>query len=108
MNKTKTEVQDFQQRRKQNEQFLRRENDRTKDLLTNGLLNQEEQALLPIGFVCECSKLSCRRSIKMSVEEFRITHQYRNRFIIRPGHEQTDIETVMERNKDYFIVEKFV
>ena len=102
--------QDFAQRssrerRISNEYTFKLENDRIIGLV-DGVLDREGQNFYQIEFVCECSDQGCGDSIKMTVEEFKIAHQYDTRFIVVPTHEQLDIEAVMEKHTLYYLVEK--
>ena len=64
----------------------------------------EEDA--PVGFRCECARLGCNRLIELSVHEYEEIRAHPRRFVLIPGHEFPDIETVVESRGRYIIVEK--
>lgn len=98
-------MSESQHKRIVNEQLFKAANQHTKQLVER-VLTIESQTFMPVRFVCECSDSECSRPIELSVEEFKLVHQYRNRFIVIPGHEAPDIEEVMDRHDHYWIVEK--
>jgi hypothetical protein len=64
----------------------------------------EEDA--PVGFRCECARLGCNRLIELTVHEYEEIRSYPRRFVVIPGHELPDVETVIEAGPRYVIVEK--
>ncbi|MBV8948220.1 MAG: hypothetical protein JO286_23420 [Solirubrobacterales bacterium] len=60
----------------------------------------------PVGFRCECARLGCNRLIELSVHEYEEIRANPRRFVLLPGHEFADIETVIETRPGYIIVEK--
>lgn len=94
------------QRRIKNELIFKGENDRIHDLAENVLAGADAY-FLPINFTCECSDTNCVQKIALSLEDYNVAHQYHNRFILVPGHEQSDIEQAVDRERRYIIVEKF-
>ena len=55
---------------------------------------------------CECARLGCNRLIELSVHEYEEIRANPRRFVLIPGHEFPDIETVVESRGGYIIVEK--
>lgn len=64
----------------------------------------EEDA--PVGFRCECARLGCNRLIEISVREYEQIRAIPKRFVLVPGHQVSDVETVIEARPGYVIVEK--
>ena len=64
----------------------------------------EEDA--PISFRCECAKLGCNEMIELSVREYERVRANPRRFLVLPGHERPDVETVVVRRPGYLVVEK--
>jgi hypothetical protein len=64
----------------------------------------EEEA--PVGFRCECARLGCNQLIELSVHEYEEIRAHPRRFVLVPGHQLSDIETVIETRPGYVIVEK--
>ena len=59
-----------------------------------------------IAFVCECSRLSCRDVVELTIEEFRGLRATEERFALVPGHEILEVEKVVERRDGHIVVEK--
>jgi hypothetical protein len=64
----------------------------------------EEDA--PVGFRCECARLGCNRLVELSVREYEEIREHPTWFVLVPGHETPDVETVVETRPGYVIVEK--
>jgi hypothetical protein len=60
----------------------------------------------PNDFVCECSRLDCHAAIAMTHAEYETVRGAATRFLVRPGHEISGIERVVETNDRYAVVEK--
>ena len=58
-------------------------------------------------FVCECGvEGGCGGRIEMTLQEYDAVRQQDDRFPVVPGHESPEIETVVERNERYVVVDK--
>lgn len=64
----------------------------------------EEDA--PASFRCECARLGCSELLELSVREYERVRAHPRRFIVLPGHEHEDVETVVENRPGYLVVEK--
>ena len=60
----------------------------------------------PVGFRCECARLGCNRLIELTVREYEQIRKNPRRFVVLPGHEFPDVETVVTARRGYVIVEK--
>lgn len=60
----------------------------------------------PVSFRCECARLGCSDLIELSIREYERVRSNPRRFIVLPGHERLEVEIVVERRADYFVVEK--
>jgi hypothetical protein len=60
----------------------------------------------PISFRCECARLGCNDLVELSVRAYESVRSNPRRFIVMPGHERLEVETVVERHPGYFVVEK--
>jgi hypothetical protein len=60
----------------------------------------------PVGFRCECAQLGCNQLIELTVREYEEIRANPRRFVVVPGHECSDVETVVEARRGYIIVEK--
>jgi hypothetical protein len=58
-------------------------------------------------FVCECGvEGGCDGRVEMTLEEYDIVRTQADRFAVVPGHESSELETVVERHERYLIVDK--
>jgi hypothetical protein len=60
----------------------------------------------PLPLVCECAQTGCSVPIEVDPATFERVRGEPLWFLIAPGHEQPEIETVVERREGYLIVEK--
>jgi hypothetical protein len=60
--------------------------------------------LLPL--VCECARTGCSAPIEVESAVFQQVRESPLRFLVLPGHEQIDVESVVERHHRYLVVEK--
>ena len=58
-------------------------------------------------FVCECDDRACTHRIEAALETYERVREEPTRFLVAPGHEDDEIENVVERAPRYWIVEKF-
>ena len=60
----------------------------------------------PLRFHCECGQASCVDTIDIRPPDYeRVTHE-RYRFVLVPGHENPEIERIVEQHADFLVVEK--
>ena len=57
-------------------------------------------------FVCECADRSCLTWIEVAAADYAAVRQHPRRFLIAPSHEIPDIETIVERQPGYYVIEK--
>jgi hypothetical protein len=84
-----------------NEVLFRKANDRIDEQA-----EEQDRADEKIAFYCECSDRDCVERIPISAHEFETVRTRRSQFIVRPGHEVTQIEQVVTRTPLYLVVEK--
>jgi len=60
----------------------------------------------PIGFRCECARVGCNRLVELTVRQYEQIRSHPRRFVVVPGHELPDVETVVATRPSYVIVEK--
>ena len=92
------------QRRAQNESVFKERNDNV-DRLASDVLDKGSKADMLIEFTCECSNENCTEVIGMPLREYERVRQNDRQFLVKPGHQQTDIEKVVEYS-GYLVVEK--
>lgn len=86
----------------ENERLFRRLNHKIEE---HALLEGDEDDSDP-RFFCECADESCRERIALDPADYAAAHRTQLRFIVIPGHEILDVETVVETYEDYRVVEK--
>jgi hypothetical protein len=84
-----------------NEALFRQVNERLKEL-GEGFSLVSEQA----DFVCECGRASCAAPIRMTLADYERIRAQPELFIIVPGHETTEVESVVETGPGYEVVRK--
>jgi hypothetical protein len=57
-------------------------------------------------FVCECGYFGCTTTVRLSIAAYEAVRTSFDRFLVAPGHEIEEIEEVVERHADYFVVVK--
>ena len=60
----------------------------------------------PMSAVCECGRPDCDERIELSAAAYEEVRQDSTRFVVKPGHEEPDVEDVVERLEAYFVVQK--
>jgi hypothetical protein len=81
-----------------NEAWSRRLNERKAEWINDGYL--------AAGFRCECWEPECGVRIRLSGNEWEKVRSRPNRFAVAPGHISADIETVVEEQPHFWIVDK--
>jgi hypothetical protein len=95
-----------QKNRAENELIFKKRNDSIKNRVKELQSSYAETADIPLQFMCECANEDCTEPITMTVAEYEVARLNNREFIIKPGHEQTDIEKVVHHD-GFVIVEKF-
>lgn len=57
-------------------------------------------------FLCECSNTDCTLFLPLTIAEYEAVRSDPRQFIVAPGHELPEIETVVARKRGYQIVTK--
>jgi hypothetical protein len=57
-------------------------------------------------FLCECGRQTCLETLQLSRSDYERVRTEGDRFIVRPGHEDTSVERVIERHDGFVIVAK--
>jgi hypothetical protein len=57
-------------------------------------------------FFCECSNTDCTFLLPMTVAEYEAVRANPRHFVVAPGHELPEIETVVAREANYQVVTK--
>jgi hypothetical protein len=60
----------------------------------------------PVPFACECDDPGCARAIEIPLGAYERAVAAVERFIVLPGHEDPEVEVVVERQDGYLVVSK--
>ena len=59
-----------------------------------------------LRIVCECGEQSCIEQLEIEPEAYEALRADATLFAVKPGHEATDLETVVARKDGYLVVRK--
>jgi hypothetical protein len=65
----------------------------------------EEDALL-VGFVCECGDEDCGETLEVTHGQYESVRSDPRRFLVLPGHEDSNVARVAECHQHFLVVEK--
>ena len=88
------------ERQGRNESLFREVNERIAEL------NQTFQIEGRSEFLCECCREECKEAVSISIDEYETVRRTSTWFFVLPGHEDTSVESVVERSERYVVVEK--
>jgi hypothetical protein len=57
-------------------------------------------------FLCECGNSACTEAIALTADALKHLHADGDLFVVLPGHEISDVETVVDRHNGYLLVRK--
>jgi len=92
-----------QERSAKNEALLREVNERIHEVGERLQVLPEDDQL---DFRCECGRPACENYVSMTAVEYEHVRSDNDRFVLVPGHEDPEIERVMERAEGYVVVDK--
>jgi hypothetical protein len=72
--------------------------------IERGLWPGEEESVA--AFRCECAQLECNQLVSLTPRAYEAVRAHGRRFLLVPGHERPDVETVVEQRAGYVVVEK--
>jgi hypothetical protein len=81
-----------------NEAIFRAVNERVAEI--------QDTASRHTDFLCECGNLDCTEIISLADEEYREVRASATTFAVVPGHVLPDVETVIEKNDRFYVVQK--
>jgi len=73
----------------------------------NELIQQETLGWQQQQFMCECSNRGCVNRVVLTKPEYEHVRAESDQFFVVPGHENGEVELVVERHPSYLIVAKF-
>jgi len=84
-----------------NEALFREVNERLREI-TAAFGRDEAQD----DFVCECADVGCTRRLQLDRAEYEAVRASGTQFVVAPGHEVAEIETLVSRNNRFAVVRK--
>ncbi len=60
----------------------------------------------PVAFRCECARLGCNELIMLTPRQYEQIRSSPRRFLVVPGHEEPELESVVATGAGYTVVEK--
>ena len=85
----------------ENEALYRSVNDKIEGLNQTFGVVAESMAV-----VCECGRLECTEQITLEVPAYEHVRSDPTLFVLVPGHEELDVETIVEEHGDFNVVRK--
>jgi hypothetical protein len=61
-----------------------------------------------IPFLCECSDLRCRMTIRLSLARYRAVRAHEGAFMLLAGHEDAHVERTVSEADGFVLVEKYL
>jgi hypothetical protein len=93
-------VTEREERFSRNEVLFREVNERIEKI-------QKGQGLAGhFDFLCECGDKSCIKQMSMTLVEYEAIRSDPTQFVVVPGHELLEIETVMQKGDRFSVVRK--
>lgn len=86
----------------ENESLFRDVNERIRDVGQEFDVAQGERA----RFVCECDDANCTEGVEITVSDYERVRQEPTHFIVVPGHEDLEVERVVEEQPRCYVVKK--
>jgi hypothetical protein len=85
----------------ENEALYRAINERIEDLNDSfGLITES------MTVICECASIECAEQIDLPIPEYERVRADATHFVVRPGHEVPEVESVLERHDDWLLIQK--
>ena len=60
----------------------------------------------PMSAVCECGRFDCNERIDVPAKAYEKVRGDPTWFIVKPDHVEPDVESVVERQNDYWVIRK--
>ncbi len=60
----------------------------------------------PLRIVCECSHADCAEMVEIGANAYTAVREDPTRFIVLRGHDEPDVERVVQEQQGYAVVEK--
>jgi hypothetical protein len=96
---------DRNERAARNQSLFREVNERVVALEQGGLQEVAGDGSA-VRAICECANAGCHEPIALDIEGYTAIRSSPLRFLIKPGHEWSDVERVVSEHAGYIVVEK--
>ncbi|MGB9185679.1 MAG: hypothetical protein WCB67_16620 [Solirubrobacteraceae bacterium] len=60
----------------------------------------------PVRFRCECARLGCNLLVEVTLPAYEQVRSHPRRFVMIEGHQVPELETVVQREPGYVVVQK--
>jgi hypothetical protein len=60
-----------------------------------------------LHFYCECSDEKCAERLKVTFIDYKKIHEARDTFVVKPNHVMAEIESVVHKDPEYWVVKKY-
>ena len=60
----------------------------------------------PLDLVCECGDRNCTARIRVEHEDYERARAQPRQFLVHPGHEMPEVETVIQKREGYDLIQK--
>jgi hypothetical protein len=87
-----------------NETFFREVNERVQELERER--QDDADPRVRWEFLCECGQATCAEPVRMTRAEYEHVRSNPVRFAVLPGHENPEVERILERTDRFLAVEK--
>lgn len=88
-------------RRERNEALFREVNERIEDVSTTLVPDDD-----PMEFLCECDDPDCQEKVSATRAEYEAVRAVATQFFVLPGHQDPDVEHVVQQTDRFLVVEK--
>jgi hypothetical protein len=96
-------MDEVQQRRiAKNEDHFRQANEAIVDAMERFQGTEDH----PLSLVCECGISECMDTVEASLREYAAVREHPTRFIVKPDHLIAQVETVVGRTDEHWIIQK--
>ena len=92
-----------QERSAKNEALFREVNDRIEEVGERLQVMPDDELL---EFRCECGRPGCEAFVSLTTPEYEHVRSDNDRFVVVSGHEDPEIERVVEQTERYVVVDK--
>lgn len=72
----------------------------------NEALDRGRSTTAPAPFMCECGRIGCNETLTLSTADYEAVRSGFERFLLIPGHEISEVDSIVERREGYLVVAK--